>query len=90
MVCEKGHSYESTIGSRTAKHHQNGCPECNRRRLSKPVRCIETGECFQTIKEASQKAGICKDSITKNLTEKNKSAGGYHWEHIKIDINENN
>lgn len=161
-ICEKGHSYESTIGSRTAKRHQNGCPycankkvlkgyndlqtcypeiarewdyalngdlspsdvvfgsakkvwwkcskcdfswqngivyrtsmgngcpECNRRRLSKPVRCIETGECFQTIKEASQKTGISKDSITKNLTGKNKSAGGYHWEHIKIDINENN
>ena len=67
-----------------------GALNANRRRLSKPVRCIETGECFQTIKEASQKTGISKDSITKNLTGKNKSAGGYHWEHIKIDINENN
>lgn len=155
-LCQKGHSYESTIGSRTAKRHQNGCPycsnkkvlkgyndlesifpeiskewdyelneellpsdvvfgsakrvwwkcskcgfnwqkgvvyrtsmgngcpECNRKRLYKPVRCIETGERFLTIKEASQKTGIGKDSITKNVTGKNKSAGGYHWEYIDI------
>ena len=62
----------------------NGCPECNRKRLCKPVRCIETGERFLTIKEASQKTGIGKDSITKNVTGKNKSAGGYHWEYIDI------
>ena len=42
------------------------------------VICIETGEIFETIKEASE---WCKGNVKMCLSKnsKNKTAGGYHW-----------
>ena len=49
--------------------------------LPKPVRCVETGEIFQSITIASfsknLKNPIC---ISNAVNGKRKTAGGYHWE----------
>ena len=49
-------------------------------KLSKRVRCIETGEEFISTQEVARKFG--KKGIRDHLMGKNKSYCGYHWEYI--------
>lgn len=44
-----------------------------------PVRCIETGEIFESQYEASISMGLCKNAIASALNQGCK-CGGYHWE----------
>lgn len=46
----------------------------------KKVRCVETGEVFESIKLAAQKIGIRPCNISDYLHGRQKIAGGYHWE----------
>jgi len=49
----------------------------------KEVICIETGEVYRSIKEASRKTNIDKKNIS-NCCKKIKyynTAGGYHWQY---------
>lgn len=46
------------------------------------VRNIETGEVFETIKEAADKYNIIPTHITRVCRGRRKSTGGYHWEYI--------
>lgn len=46
------------------------------------VRNIETGEVFDTIKEAAGKYNIIPTHITRVCRGKRKSTGGYHWEYV--------
>ena len=46
------------------------------------VKCIETGETFESIIDASRKTGINNNSICCCANGKSKTAGGYRW--IKI------
>lgn len=41
--------------------------------------CIETGEEFKSIIEASKKFNVCKTDISLCCSGKRKTAGGYHW-----------
>lgn len=41
--------------------------------------CVETGEQYPSVHEASRQTGIDQSSISKCLNGKLKSAGGYHW-----------
>ena len=45
------------------------------------VICIETGEIFNSIKEASEKYNIFATHITRVCKGKKKSCGGYHWKY---------
>lgn len=47
------------------------------------VRCIDTGEIFQTITEASTKYGVHRTNISQVCRGLYKTAGGYHWEYVK-------
>lgn len=47
--------------------------------LNKKIRCIETGEIFESVKEASKKY---KGHISSVLTGSRKTANGYHWEYV--------
>ena len=49
---------------------------------AKPVRCIETGEEFQSAKEAAEKYCISASQIYAIFRGRCKTAGGYHWERI--------
>ena len=54
--------------------------------LGKPVRCIETGEVFKTIGEASKKLKVDKSSITAVCKGKQHSSKGYTFEYANKDI----
>lgn len=50
-----------------------------RKKNSKKIMCVETGEIFNSIKEASQTKNINHVSIGHVLAGRNKTAGGYTW-----------
>ena len=49
---------------------------------SKEVVCVETGEVFSSIRQASKSSGVDFSSITKCCKGKRKTAGGYHWQYL--------
>lgn len=55
----------------------------NRKRLpGKPFRCVESGEVFQTLSDASKRLNIGKCSISSVLHGRNKTANNLHFEYI--------
>lgn len=50
---------------------------------SKQVQCIETGEIYQCIAEASRKTGAPLNSIAMCCRGERKTAGGYHWKYAE-------
>lgn len=48
----------------------------------KRVVCVETGDEFDSVKEAAEKYGVYCTSISSCCTGKLKTTGGYHWKHI--------
>ena len=53
------------------------------------IRNIETGEIFQTIKQAADKYGCDRSAISSALRGKTKLSQGCHWEFISQDIEQN-
>lgn len=47
---------------------------------NKPVRCVETGEVFDSIIIAAKEKGLNQSNISKACRGKYKTCGGYHWE----------
>jgi group I intron endonuclease len=57
--------------------------QVNPRRYHKPVRCIETGEIFDSIRDAEIAKGIYQGGINRALKgERQTTAGDYHWEFV--------
>ena len=56
--------------------------ETNRKKLSKKVKCVETGETFNSMKEVQEKYGIAYQHVSRACKVKTRTAGGYHWELI--------
>ena len=57
---------------------------------NKAVRCVETGEIFQSMKLAAASVGVNASEITRVLKgyRNRKTAGGYHWEyHNSVETN---
>ena len=48
----------------------------------KPVRCVETGEVYESITEANKVLGITRGCITNHLRGKTQTAAGQHWEYV--------
>ena len=61
-----------------------GCPKCVRAHTtalqSKPIRCVETGICYDSIADVYRKTGI--SNAHKCAKGYQKTAGGFHWEYI--------
>jgi hypothetical protein len=51
----------------------------------KKVKCVETNEVFNSIREASIDKNINEASISNSMNKKQKAktAGGYHWVLVK-------
>lgn len=49
-------------------------------RKSKKVKCLETGQVFNSMREAEEAYGI--KNISRCCSGKRKSVGGYHWETV--------
>lgn len=49
---------------------------------SKKVLCVETGEVFESTRDAQRKTGIHQSSISYACNGKYKTTGGYHWKFV--------
>lgn len=47
-----------------------------------PVRCMETGEVFESLSAAGREKKVSIPHLCKALKGSRKSAGGYHWEKV--------
>lgn len=52
------------------------------RENGKRVRCIETGEVFDSTRQAERETGADHSSISKCCSGKRKMCGGYTWEYV--------
>lgn len=55
-------------------------PEKMRRKISKPVLCVETGVVYESIATAAEAFGVTDSAIGKVIGDKLKKSCGYHWE----------
>ncbi len=46
------------------------------------IRCVETGEVFDSIKAAAEHYGLKLPNISAVLAGKKKTTGGFHWEYV--------
>lgn len=53
-----------------------------KKRKTKAVMCVETGEIFDSIKEAAEKTGFNELSIRKCCTNQNITNKGLHWQYL--------
>ena len=51
--------------------------------LNQKVRCIETGEIFESHSAAAIFAKVSRPAITRCVNGLSKTSGGYHWEKVK-------
>lgn len=72
-VCEDGAEYSRL----KYREYQEG----KSKRQFIGVRCVETGEVFDSINEAAAAVNRSYDSLYKSLTRGNR-CGGYHWERV--------
>lgn len=49
------------------------------------VRCIETGEVYNSCKEAERKLGLSRNTVCKVLRGIGKTVKGYHFEYVEVD-----
>lgn len=54
----------------------------------KPVRCVETGEVFESIKAAAAAINRNPTNISAVLHGRAMTSGGYHWEYVEVKENE--
>lgn len=54
--------------------------------VKKPVRCIETGIVYSSMRNAYKETGIHANSISRCCNGTHKTAGGYHWEYADDDL----
>lgn len=50
-----------------------------REKMSKTIKCMETGERYNSITEAARETGICLSNISRVGLGKRKTAGGFQW-----------
>lgn len=49
----------------------------------KPVKCMETGIIYKSIKEAARQTGLASNKISYCCRGIRRSTGGYHWEFVE-------
>lgn len=87
-VCKKIRGYKSTGGYHWEFVEVTSAEEQNRYGMvgnRKPVRCIETGEAFDSIRAAMREMNFSSGveaGIVNVCKGKRKTAGGYHWEYV--------
>lgn len=74
-----------------SKSDRTGCPRCSNKTRrthdrSRKVRCVTTGEVFDTLREAAAKYNISSSTIGQCCSDppKLKRAGGWEWEYIDL------
>ena len=57
------------------------------KKLSKPVKCLETGIIYSSIKRVERQTGIDRGSISLCCRGKRHTAGGFHWTYVNKEVN---
>ena len=71
------HAYKMGLKTPSIREcYPTGADNC----LSKKVRCIETGEIYDSARIASESLGLFRQQVTTAIS-RNGCAGGFHWEH---------
>ena len=78
-ICERGHRYKQLVYDRTIN---KGCPICAKARRFKKCRNLDTGEIFNSIKEAGEAYHISPSKISLACQGKRPTACGFRWEYI--------
>ena len=90
----KDHNWLSNLNWMTHKENINYGTRNERvaKANSRPVRCVETGEVFESQVSAAAAMGFASSSgIANCLNGRAKTAGGYHWErYYEKKISQNN
>ena len=62
--------------------------ERQRKKLYKPVRCIETGIIYESLMSASDATGVNIGNLSSVCNNRvgYKTTGGYHWEYVDKDV----
>ena len=77
--CANGHEWQAKVFDRT--RNNTGCPYCSGVG-SKIVQNIDTGEIYNSLKEAARSCGLKSGATISDCCKgKLKTAGGYHWEY---------
>ena len=72
--------YNSNYGGRTMLVTKRNINQPNK---SKPIKCVETGEVFPSLKEVGRKKGYSIGCINHALRGRREKAYGYHWEYAE-------
>ena len=73
---EKNYNYGKHPSDETIQKHR-ATPQC------KPVKCVETGVIYPSVREASRQTGVNISGICLAIKgERLKTSGGYHWEYV--------
>lgn len=75
----KNRSHYGKDNSFYGKTHSN---EMKKKFLTREVKCIDTGEIFQSINDACKKYNIRRTGITACCSGKQNRCGGYRWEYV--------
>ena len=78
FLTESEHSKMDSMCKRNSETHKGKKPTWRMKR----VLCIETGEIFESVREASRKTGINHISSVCLGKKRYKTAGGYHWKFL--------
>lgn len=70
-----------TLGKGSSMEHLVKMSEVNK----KPVLCVETDVMYSSRRDAEKHTGISHTSISKCITGKYKTAGGFHWKEVPND-----
>ena len=76
------HSTSTAGGYHWCYANGNNPPVRNQR----PIKCVETGEIFESITSAAKSIGVSNGAIKNVLFGQNHTAGGYHWEDAKVYV----
>lgn len=77
----KKHTPEHCEKIRLSHIGQSWKPSTYEKRCRK-IRCVETGEIFDSIKAAAEHYGLNLPNISAVLSGKKKTSGGFHWEYV--------
>ena len=61
---------------------QQRITDSTRKTCAKRVRCVETGQEFESVGEACKQCGLKIANLSACLHGKRKTTGGYHWEFV--------
>ena len=82
-VSEVGETIREELRTSIYENDIKHLSEEHKKKLSKPIRCVETNTIYYGSHEAEKQTGISHSNITQVCKGRVKTAGGYHWEYVK-------